>query len=566
MGRVVAIVGRPNVGKSTLFNRLIGERKSIVNDRPGVTRDRIYGEGLVNGEPVTFIDTGGFEPRPDHSIFEQIREQAKLAIAQADLLLFVVDRASGLTATDEQTAKVLRKLLPKGEEDRLVVVVNKCDTPQHEADAVDFWSLGFQNLLCVSAEHGQGMFELWDYIYCRLPPYIHPSEDDFNDQPDVDSSAMVDKSEDQIDDQQASALTKKELVEACDEDVSYKAEEDEAEAFASEAGDSDMSSEPVDEYTMWKQWVESLEHGSQQEDSQQEDSQQQDSEQEDNDATVFDDKQAPRDEELRIAVLGRPNIGKSTLVNRLIGEERHVVHDMPGTTMDAVDSTIELNGQKYRFVDTAGIRRKSKIDDRLESFAVFRAIRTIERCHVVLLMIDGVEGVTNQDAKLAALIADRGRACVILVNRWDLVRQHPERNVHVLRDELDRGFPHLSWAPELYISALTGKGCHKILEEVHRVYEMFNHRIPTAQLNKFLSEIVEYHPPPQRHHHRVRLNYITQPRVRPPTFVIWANSPDGIKTPYRRYLENQLRDRFSLDGTPIRLFIRQKRRQWEDRD
>jgi GTP-binding protein len=265
-------------------------------------------------------------------------------------------------------------------------------------------------------------------------------------------------------------------------------------------------------------------------------------------------------------VLGRPNIGKSTLTNRLLGEERHVVHDSPGTTMDAIDSVFEQEGQVWRIVDTAGIRRRARIDDRLESLSTFRAIKAIERCHISLLMIDGEEGVTTQDARLAALIADRGRGCIILVNRWDLVRLDPERGLAVVKEEIERKLPHLSWAPQLYISALTGKGTHRVLPLCKDVFENFDRRVSTARLNEFLTEAVASYQPPQRYHHPVRLNYMTQTRVRPPSFVIWSNTPDGVKDGYKRYLENQLRARYGFIGSPIRIDVRKKRKPGEEKE
>jgi len=451
---VIAIVGRPNVGKSTLFNRLLGQRRALVDDRPGVTRDRHYGESRTDsGRDVVLIDTGGFEPEPDDDLFQTVRSQAEAAIDEADLVVFVVDQQAGLTPADRLAADILRKRA--GEKaDRVLLVVNKCDSPQHDAEAVDFWSLGMDSMLPISAEHGRGVWELWHAIDERLPPPVEGEGD---------------------------------------------------------AADNDD------------------------------------------------------DGEIRIAVIGRPNIGKSTLVNRLLGEDRHVVHNSPGTTMDAVDSVLVHEGRRYRLVDTAGVRRKARIDDRLETFASLRAIRTIERCHVCLLMIDGEQGAANQDARLAALVADRGRACIVLVNRWDLVRAHPDRNVRVVDEELDMGLPHLSWAPRLYISALTGKGCHRIFPLVDQVYAQFDKRIPTAKVNRFLEDAVAAYSPPQLYHHPVRLNYMTQTRVRPPSFVVWANTPDGVKAPYKRYLENRLRDAFGFQGTPIRLQVRRKRRLGEDK-
>ena len=452
---IVAIVGRPNVGKSTLFNRMIGRRQALVDDRPGVTRDRHYGSAHWNGREVVVVDTGGFEPDPsaldEGDMFLAVRRSAEAAISEADVVLFVVDRQAGITPADRLTARILRQQMgDAADERRILLVVNKCDGPGHDDEAAEFWELGFSEMLTLSAEHGRGIYEMWEALLTRLP-------------------------EGELD---------------------------------------------------------------------------------------FEPDEAPEGE-IRVAVLGRPNIGKSTLVNRLIGEERQVVHDMPGTTMDAVDAVIEDGDRTWRIVDTPGIRRRAKIDDKLETFATLRAIRTIERCHVVLLMIDGEEGLTNQDAKLGALIADRGRACILLINKWDKVKQDPDRNAHTVRDELEQTLPHLAWAPELYISALTGKGCNRIFDLVEAVYTQFDQRVSTAKLNKFLEEALLAHSPPQKHHHPVRLNYMTQARVRPPTFVIWANSPDGVKDPYKRYLENRLRERFGFAGSPIRLKIRKKRRPGE---
>ncbi len=450
MAPVIAIVGRPNVGKSTLFNRLVGSRRALVDDRPGVTRDRIFGTATWMDREYTIIDTGGFEPDlgqlEEGDMFRSVRRQAELAVEAADVVLFVVDRQSGITPADKLTVEILRKNLGD-RENRLLLVVNKCDGPSHDEEAVEFYELGLDPLICISAEHGRGIYELWETTLEQVPEAA---------------------SQDQVD------------------------EDDNG--------------------------------------------------------------------EIRIAVIGRPNIGKSTLVNRLIGEERHVVHDAPGTTMDAVDSVIEVDGQVLRIVDTAGIRRKARIGDQLETWATLQAIKAIERCHVTLLMVDAIQGVSTQDARLAALVVDRGRACIVLMNRWDQVRLDPERNVHVVDDELDVSLPHLKWAPRIYISALTGKGCHRILPEVTRIFAEFDKRIPTARLNDWLLAAVEANSPPQKHNHPVRLNYITQARVRPPSFVIWSNSPDAVKPPYKRYLENQLRETWTFEGTPIRINIRQKRK------
>ncbi|MDP6932607.1 MAG: ribosome biogenesis GTPase Der [Myxococcota bacterium] len=445
MTPIVAIVGRPNVGKSTLFNRLIGERQALVHDSPGVTRDRHYGVGEGFEREVLFIDTGGFEPVPEDHLFDAIRSQAELAIDEADLVLFVVDQRAGLTPADKMVARILRKragaLNP-------LLVINKCDGPRQEQDTLEFYELGLESHICISAEHGRGVGDLWEAIESRLPASSEEEE--------IDNSG-----------------------------------------------------------------------------------------------------------EIRIAVVGRPNIGKSTLVNRMLGEERHVVHDSPGTTMDAIDSRLSTPDRDYVFVDTAGIRRKPRIHDKIEVVAVTRAIKAIERCHVTLLMIDATEGVTEQDARLSSLIVDRGRAVIVLMNRWDEVRKDEERNVKVVNDELAEALPHLTWAPVLYISALTGKGCTHILPRVEKVYAQFDRRITTSPLNDWLERVVSAHAPPLKHNHKVRLNFITQARVRPPSFVIWCNSPDAIKAPYLRYLENRLRESHGFEGTPVRIRIRKKRKPRE---
>jgi GTPase len=453
---VVAIVGRPNVGKSTLFNRLVGSRQALVHDRPGVTRDRNYGTAFIGEREVVLVDTGGLEVEPDDDLFDAIRAQAQAAIEEADVILLVVDRVVGLAPADHMTATLLRKSLGDALGQKLILVVNKCDAYKHEDDSAEFWALGIDPLHCVSAAHGRGCEDLLDLIEARLPAV--------SGRPD---SGRLDPGE----------------VEG----------------------------------------------------------------------------------EIRVAVIGRPNIGKSTLVNRLIGQERHVVHDAPGTTMDSIDSVVEVDGQVWRFVDTAGVRRRARIDDPLESFATSRAIRTIERCHVTLLMIDATEGPSHQDARLAALVEERGRGVVVLLNRWDLVREDPERNSGVLEDELARALPHIRWAPALYISALTGKGCHRILPMVQDVYAEFDRRVPTAELNRWLQATVEANPPPQRYHTPVKLNYATQTRVRPPSFVVFGNAPE-IDVSYQRFLENRLREAFGFQGSPIRLQFNKNRKPGEEKD
>jgi GTP-binding protein len=456
MAATIAIVGRPNVGKSTLFNRLLGQRKSIVHDRPGVTRDRNYGSLEWGERRLQLVDTGGFEPEGE-GLLGAMRAQVHAAIDEADVLVFVLDRKTGLTPPDELAAEILR-----GCGKPVVMAVNKVDHQTHEDELGEFWKLGFGEPHPLSAEHGRGVHNLMTAVVELLP---EPCEDD-----DLESSLIM-----------------------------------------------GAPAEEADE--------------------------------------------GPR--EWRVAILGRPNIGKSTLANRLTGIDRHLVHDAPGTTMDAVDSTFEAHDHSWRIVDTAGIRRRARIEDKVEGFAVSRAIRTIERCHMVFLMIDGTQPPAAQDARLAHLAEDRGRAVILVINRWDLVREMPHRNAGVVEEELQQTFPHLSWAPRMYISALTGKGCHRLLPKALEVFEQFDRHISTPDLNRLLREIETTNPPPQRYRHPVRMHYMTQSRVRPPTFAIFTNSPDGITTPYRRYLANTLRDRYGFEGTPLRVHIKKKRKSGE---
>lgn len=461
---VVAIVGRPNVGKSTLFNRLVGFQKSLVHDRPGVTRDRLYEVAEVRSRRFILIDTGGLEPSPDTDLLVAMRAQVLVALEEANVIVFVVDAKSGFTPADLEVAEILRRT-----DKPVVLAVNKIDGPSHEDLAADFWQVGMDEMFTVSAEHGRGWWELTDAILQRLPP-----------------------------------PTAEELEE---EDLGL------------------IEDEPTEE-------------------------------QENPDAPPT---QAPKPHELRIAVIGRPNIGKSTLVNRMLGEDRHLVHDSPGTTMDPVDSRMEVDGQKYLLVDTAGVRRKTRIGDPLERFVSLRSIRAIERCHVAVLLIDATEGVTTQDAKLVDLVVSRGRALVVLINKWDLTKDLEDVNSSAIEDQLDVKLPHAPWAPHLFISAKTGKGVHRVLSAIDAAFDNFNTRLPTGRLNRFLQEAVAAYSVPQRHNRSVRLYYATQARVRPPTFVVWSNTPEGVPPAYKRYLQNRLREKFGFEGSPIKIHFRQRR-------
>jgi GTP-binding protein len=470
---VVAIVGRPNVGKSTLFNRIIGWKKAVVHDRPGVTRDRLYETATLVGRRVLLVDTGGIEPAPDTSLLEAMRRQAMVAVEEADAILFVVDGQAGYTPADAEVADLLRR----GRRP-VLLVVNKVDGQGHELLASDFWTVGFPSLHTVSAAHGRGLFELLDELEQLLP----------NAPPEAD-------------------------------------------AFAEEA-----EAAEVDAETLEAEAAGQLEDGA-----------------------SLARSQDQRPEVLRIAVIGRPNIGKSTLVNRLLGYERQLVHDAPGTTTDPVDTELEIEGRRYVLVDTAGVRKKAKIDDPLERFISLRSIRAIERCHVCLLLIDATVGPSEQDARLAALTEDRGRGLMILVNKWDLTKDLPDVDSRGIEEALADKLPHARWAPPLFLSALTGKGCHRILPMVEDVFTEFNRRVSTPTFNRWLKATVERHTPPQRHHHPVRIHYGVQSRVRPPTFTLFSNTPDGVTVDYRRFLVNQLRDQWGFRGTPIRLHVKRKR-------
>jgi GTP-binding protein len=458
---VVAIVGRPNVGKSTLFNRLVGSHRATVDDRPGVTRDRLYEEAEFDGRTYLLIDTGGIEPAPDTPLAEAMNHQVRVAIEEADVVIHLVDGRAGVTAADIEVADLLRRTRK-----RVVLAVNKIDGHKHDALEADFWTLGPEQILGVSAAHGRGVYELLAEVARFLP----------------------------------------ELA------------EDEIAA----------SGELVD------------------------------------DGAIEEPTGSPRP--LRIAVIGRPNVGKSTLVNRLCGSERQVVSALAGTTMDPIDTAVTINGLEYVLVDTAGVRRRARIDDQLERYVSLRAIRSIERCHVCILMIDGTEGPSSQDAALAALVADRGRALVILINKWDAVRELEDVDADVIEDALEQRLGHVKWAPHLFVAAKTGKGLHHVMPAVEKVYEEFNRRVSTPSFNRLLEEVVHTHTPPQRHHHPVRIYYGHQTRVRPPTFALFANTPEGVTVAYQRYLENRIRGEWGFAGSPVRIHLKKRRKSGESSD
>lgn len=471
---VIAIVGRPNVGKSTLFNRLAGRRISIVEDLPGVTRDRLYVETTWEGVRYTLIDTGGFEPNPETPLMEGVREQTKLAIDEADVVIFLADVQAGVTPADIEVASMLRR---SGRP--LVVGANKSDGPKHEQSAGELYSLGVEYVHPISGAHGRGVREMLAAAFDLLPGELL----DAGRQAEEERRGLKDES----------------LDEALD-----KAEEE------LEAGPGDGAPKEAEIHMP---------------------------------------------EVLRIAVIGKPNAGKSSLVNKLLGEERHLVSDMPGTTMDAVDSFLEHGGVKYRLIDTAGIRRKRSISMQVEKFAVVSALRGLDRCDVALFLVDATEGVTEQDLKIAAFAEEKGKGIVIVVNKWDLAKASELEAKKVEQDIRDK-MQHLSYAPIRFVSALTGRKVFDLLDIATGVARECFMRVPTSRLNRVIEDAVNAHNPPVNKNRRVKLFFGTQVAVAPPTIVIATNDPAGVHFSYRRYITNQLREVFGFEGSPLRVIFR----------
>lgn len=435
---LVAIIGRPNVGKSTLFNKILGVKTAIVDDVAGVTRDRNYADATYRGRKFRLVDTGGLDPSASDGMLALIRRQSELAIAEADILMFVMDGRSGLMPADHEVVRLLR-----GATKPVFFVVNKIDTPKAEPLVADFYRLGKDELYPVSAEHGIGVSDLLDVLYPLLP--------------------------------------------AADEAA-------------------ELTHLP------------------------------------------------------RIAVVGRPNVGKSTLVNAVLGEERVVVSDIPGTTRDPIDSLVTHEGRRYIFTDTAGIRRRGRIDAGIEGYSVMRSLRAIGRSDVAVLLLDGEEGVTEQDTKIAGAILKQGRACLLLVNKWDL-RAGDEEARQEYERELHRRFPFLTWAPVLYGSARNPESLRQLFPTINQVHGMFTKRVPTGALNTWLQTILATHPLPVRKGKPSKVTksaFITQVATKPPVFALFVGHPQDITPAYMRYLENQLRESYSFSGTPLRLLARKK--------
>ncbi|MBR5779478.1 MAG: ribosome biogenesis GTPase Der [Clostridia bacterium] len=432
----VAVVGRPNVGKSTFFNKIAGERISIVEDTPGVTRDRIYCDVEWNGRQMLFIDTGGIEPTTENTLLRQMRDQALIAIGSADVIIFMTEFSVGVTAADREIASMLKKSRKP-----IVVAVNKVDTVgEVPAGFYEFYELGFEDVIPVSSVHGTGTGDILDCVISYLP-----------------------------------------------EEVSNPEEE-----------------------------------GS-----------------------------------IRVAVIGKPNAGKSSIINRITGEDRAIVSDIPGTTRDAIDSFVENQHGKYIFVDTAGIRRSAKVEDRIEKYSVIRANAAVEKADVCLIMVDANEGVTAQDERIAGLAHNAGKSSIIVINKWDSLEKD-NSSVNNYKKDVYTALTYMRYAPVAFVSAKTGQRVDKLYPMINEIHENANRRITTGLLNDFLSDVTARVQPPSDKGRRLKIYYMTQTGVTPPTFVLFCNDSELFHFSYQRYIENCLREAFDFSGTPIRFVIKQK--------
>jgi GTP-binding protein len=436
MKPIVAIVGRPNVGKSTLFNRLSETKKVIVIDQPGATRDRNYADSDWNGRIFMIIDTGGFEPVTTERMLVQMREQTNLAIEEAHAIIFLMDGRDGLTHADLEIAQILRKTKKP-----VFYTVNKIDNPRQEDRILDFYRLGVEQVYSISSQHGLGVGDLLDDVVQCLP----------------ETSTLEEKEE----------------------------------------------------------------------------------------------------EGVRIAIIGKPNVGKSSLINKILGYERTIVNPIPGTTRDAIDTSFDLNGKRYCFIDTAGIRKKSKISLQLEKYSVIEAIKTLNRCDIALMMIDAQEGVTDQDAKIAGLAYERGVACIIILNKWDLLEKD-NSTIGTYVQHVKDTLKYLDFAPIISMSALSGQRVMKVFDLIDTVYGQYTQRVSTSVLNKKVEEFTSKLPPPRYRNRPNKIHYATQISVKPPAFVFFIREPKGMHFSYERYLANRIHEELGFEHTPLQLIFRKK--------
>jgi len=561
---LVTLVGRPNVGKSSLFNRLLGRKKALVQDTPGVTRDRNYAIARLEDREILLCDTGGFEDEggiAGELMAGLIRDQALVAMKESDVLVFVMDIRAGLTSGDEYIAGLLRTSSKP-----VLWALNKADHRSTHDQVYDFYRLAAPELLLVSAEHGAGLDELEEAIAAALPP----AEEGEGTDPDDDLARVQDwhakrarprrgrkdaaeRREDKKrrdtagrlqflgDDMPAQATTA-----AGPQPREWDGAEPEAEEYGGLVPGFSVDDDGVEIVQMGATGWDEAPLGTW-----------------DGDGEPIEpppeEYEAAEDAGFvpRVALLGRPNVGKSTLVNRLLGYQRSITSPVAGTTHDIVDSYIERDGRGWVLIDTAGIRRKSRVHERLEKLTVGRAIRVIEAAHICLLLVDGEEGVTEQEAKIGALIADRGRALVIVVNKWDLAAKGdgPRRD---FLDRMRRRFPHLSFADSLFVSALTGKGTHRIWKVLDRANASHRLTVRTSPFNRWLHALVDATPPPMEHHHPIRFYYGVQTGIRPPTFTIFCSKPTALKPPYRRFLTSRAHAEFGGPGSPVRLLFKDR--------
>ena len=557
---VVAIVGRPNVGKSSLFNRILGRRKALVQDTPGVTRDRNYALAEIGDQTVLLCDTGGFEEREgvaSEVMARLIRQQALVAIEEADVIVFVMDIRAGLTPTDEEIAGRLR-----GIEQPVFYVLNKADHPKTDVLVADFYKLGVDGFFPVSAEHGLNIYDLEEAIAEALPE--SGEERGVVEDPWDGVGAREKPSRRKGRDKRSTAEKGGRLMRLGDTMVAEPttARGPGSESWDGADDDGGGESDDDDGIVVFEPGIAIDDDGAQvfwegDWDDAEYDDGPFDAAEVDPEALEDFEPEEVEDFIPRIALLGRPNVGKSTLLNRLLGYQRSITSPVAGTTRDSVDVFLEHDGRRFVLIDTAGVRKRRRIDDRLEKLMASRSLRTIEAAHVVLLLVDGEEGVTEQEARLASLAADQGRAVIVVVNKWDL-KPKGERPRKEFLWALRRRFPHIAWADVLFLSALTGKGVHRIWRAIDAANEAHRYTLSTGQINRWARAVWGRTPPPMHKHRPVRFYYVTQTGIRPPTFTFFCNQPQALADSYKRFLTNQFRAAFDVSGTPVRLLFKDR--------